>query len=484
MSDLPKINGREVTKEEFEEIRSILSSSQIEISILEDQEFSGSEIDTFVDQNKDGKNFLHDLANRSKQLGFDKYARFSEILKNAGYNLYDHVTDFQESLDDEIIYPDPINNHSNDYKNLWYDKSFVLKALELKKNVVWDKIPFQLRKDPDIILIGFKMNPATVTRAPAVGFTEDVIKALGKECVNSLQYQYLGQLVSWKEDSGGGLSDELIMSLCLANHNILAYLPSDKNVEVWKKIATVLKAKHLFPEGYLDGSYEFFLDKVKTATTFPGRFQSFETLAEIVKSQFPPPPTDARPVALLLYTKRDWNDAFEFYPLADRFVEDGQYRVVYREVKNEDEMLRVISEISHDGNQPIDTLVIAGHGYSQGIALGGPDPRNYSRSYHAMNEKDYLTTGDLTEKRFSKLYKYLKPEAQVLLYSCSTASGGEKTPYNFANQFTYSLRKSTTLYASEHPSNIIDFKISDERKLKITWFDQLDYYETQGKRRR
>ena len=72
MSDLPKINGREVTKEEFEEIRSILSSSQIEISILEDQEFSCSEIDTFVDQNKDGKNFLHDLANRSKQLGFDK----------------------------------------------------------------------------------------------------------------------------------------------------------------------------------------------------------------------------------------------------------------------------------------------------------------------------------------------------------------------------------------------------------------------------
>ena len=210
---------------------------------------------------------------------------------------------------------------------------------------------------------------------------------------------------------------------------------------------------------------------VKRQTEFPDRFHSFASVAMLHQSGLSLfDPEDTRPVALLAYNTTDYNRAFEMPAVIEGFSQDERFRTVYVEVSNEADLNRVLREASDDGERPLHTLVLAGHGTPTSLQLGEEQDQ--------CDEESYVDLVDFGQGDFVELHRYVR--GQVLLYSCSNAAGGEAYK-NLANMAGQNLNRETRIYATQEPANIQRLKIREDLSLSIQWWTPWDY-ERNGSR--
>lgn len=175
---------------------------------------------------------------------------------------------------------------------------------------------------------------------------------------------------------------------------------------------------------------------------------------------------DPRPLAVAIFPKTDHNGAFESYsyPTIERLMELG-YRVVYYEAGYEHEAERYLSEVAGGGKRKADIIVLSGHGTSTTMALSGAD---FGLGGIMDNEKIYIDTSDFKSGDLDiNLPKYLSPDGDLVLCSCSNGEGRDKNPDNLANTIARTLPKGVTVHSSDRPANIASIDRGDDGRIKV-----------------
>lgn len=329
-----------------------------------------------------------------------------------------------------------------------------------------------LKMDRDFILAAVKQN------GRALKYTDESFKK-DREIVLAAVRQDFWALEhadpSLKKDG------DFVYAAAKANVNVLGETCISKNIResVWKR---VLEESNNFkglniPKSSL-ASYELFTKHIKEKydIEFLTRFRSIDTLVEVLKTRDKPvDPNDKRPTAVVIFPKMDGNGAFKKYPTVDRLVELG-YRVVYSEVSDEVQVERRLSEATDGGKRKADLIVLAGHGTSEALALGGSYLESGVMTDH---ETKYIDTSDFKNGWLDiNLPKYLSSNGDLILDSCSNGEGGKENPKNLSNTIARIMPSGVQIQSSTVPMNIINiFKING--KLKMEWTED-SLYTTKG----
>lgn len=164
------------------------------------------------------------------------------------------------------------------------------------------------------------------------------------------------------------------------------------------------------------------------------RFSSVEELERVLAAN---QPLDPRPVALLLFTRDDYNGAFAHASV--QMYESVGYRVVYREASSQGEASRVAADVRRSVGAPLSLLVAGGHGVQAALNFGATGT-DQSR----LDTYDADALGTLTS--------VLASDGQVILIACSTAEGGASA-HNLATALA-SRRPGIEVFAPIAPSNL------------------------------
>ncbi len=268
-----------------------------------------------------------------------------------------------------------------------------------------------------------------------------------------------------------GTSSELLSNVdlmkLLARHDwrVVYSLTSPVVEEVWRSITEPLREEAASWPFSMESLEDFERSLAEQGVEFPGRFQSLQHLAEAIR-QRKLEGTDQRPVVLLIYPSADWNGAFDAYPVADQLIESGLYRVVYYEAGSDQEAEEILRRITKDGENPVHTLILAGHGTSLDLAWA---TGNEDASRLEIRDFDGDPLGDLIAKSVTR---------QVVLYSCSTGEGREKG-FNLTNAMADRLSKGVRLISPDKATNIRKMTIEEGGDISIEWAQE-GGYETRG----
>ena len=171
--------------------------------------------------------------------------------------------------------------------------------------------------------------------------------------------------------------------------------------------------------------------------TFPQRFESIETLFELIKNRLTANVPDGRPLAVVIYPKTDWNTAFEqsAYEL-QRMTKT--YRVLYYEVSSDEQLVESFREAT--SGEKASLVKIGGHGVVNALHLG-----------EGESEDRYLDTKDVAEMK--KMMGRIEKNGHLVLLSCSTGYERDKGKKNLAN-FISRFFPAVTIYAPILPDYI------------------------------
>lgn len=433
-----QINGKLVSNQEFEELRRVFLQTPRKEIVKEgfaDGEVSSAEIDQFLDFDEDGRARITDWKVLKGPEASKIFSDIKSLLRRYDFRLEDHI----------IV---PINGY------YWPES--------------W---PSYIRSDRDMFLVAVKQFAYDLKCADE-NFRKDweIVLAAVKE--NSLALRFADDALQ---------TDPLFLAeAVLVDFNVVRSI-SDRELQqrVWKNALETLHREGLaFPKemevdiaGFVNGLRD------RQITEFPRRFRSLKTIHAIWQNKEKAPPPD-KPVALLICTKNDEDRAFAQYPLEDRFVESGLFHVLYYEVSEEKDVYRLLKEVSKGGKQPIHTLVLAGHGTKETLALDGKDDWGIVGLGGLPIEGEealYIDVRDFRDGEWDQLDHYLSPTGQVLLASCSNGKGGEGSD-NLANAFLKKVSKGVRIYSAQGDTNISNLVIHPDLSLDITLEDGVDAY--------
>ena len=156
----------------------------------------------------------------------------------------------------------------------------------------------------------------------------------------------------------------------------------------------------------------------------------FETLSAIVKNRLENKP-DNRPVAVIMMATNDHNGSQVYTEARIKELIKNGYRVMLYEPKNTETLSESIAEVGK--KQPIDVLMVEGHGSVDGIELSS------QRNYGSLTG----STGRISASELSGLFdaKYLNKDFVIALISCSGGEGGNGNPQNLGNSLRSELSR-------------------------------------------
>ncbi|MEA3493408.1 MAG: DUF4116 domain-containing protein [Candidatus Margulisiibacteriota bacterium] len=150
---------------------------------------------------------------------------------------------------------------------------------------------------------------------------------------------------------------------------------------------------------------------------FPSRFKELHAIKEIIENRLNPDKIDGRPLALLVYPKKDGVNVFKMNQIAE-LIKHG-YRVLYFEAREEKDVYGALKE--NTKKQKANLFVLAGHGVQERTALGAEDPA----AKKGEREELYIDLSDEAEMIDLGLSNSLAGNSVIVLYSCSTGKGRE-----------------------------------------------------------
>lgn len=249
------------------------------------------------------------------------------------------------------------------------------------------------------------------------------------------------------------------------------------------------------PTKHLDDILPFLKPRLeKLDIDFPKRMQDLATLATILENR-DRPQNNGRPIALLIFPKTDWNEAFNNGLIRD-LVNSDRFHVLYHEADGDKQLQHVIDEVSKIYRKPIHTLWIAGHGEQTSLRLGttpeGIDwkffifpiqfPIMAYEAFKRLTKSYWLDNNDLEKEGGigKSLYQAMDPHGQIILYSCSTGRG-EKQGDNLANRIAELVPPGVRVISPTEPAGIKQMTVKEDGTLEIQ-FASGDTYITNGSR--
>lgn len=311
--------------------------------------------------------------------------------------------------------------------SLWQNKTFVMAAVE-KEGLALNYASEDLKNDRDVVMKAITQNPKAIQYSP--------------------RYQDLPERALTIDPAEAG----------------------------WQMFLTLYKGpiqSHLQPSEYRDHSSMIAALKQRYNIEYPERFLSADILFNIIDQRaLASDSNNSQPSAVLVYPKTDRNTAFTQYPVAERLMALG-YRVYYHEAGTDEEITTILETATAAGKKKASVVVLAGHGTPDSLQLGARDIGE-ERTAHL---KKFLDVTDFQSGCKIDFRKYLAPDGDLLLYSCSNGSGGEKNPNNLANTMARH-NPGVIIHASTLPANIasLDADIENGRpRLRVKWTED-SYY--------
>jgi hypothetical protein len=196
-------------------------------------------------------------------------------------------------------------------------------------------------------------------------------------------------------------------------------------------------------------------DLKKLDIDFPGRFKRLSVAMEIIENRRNPNRVDGRPLAILVYPKKDWGRVFELNQMTE-LVNRG-YRVLYFEAREEQQVYQALKETTT--TQKADLFVLAGHGVQDRTSLGAEDPAGKK----GEREELYIDISDEAEMIAMGLSDSLAQDSVIILYSCSTGKG-RKERLNVANLMK-KVFPQATVFAPTEPTIILGYVYDKNGKI-------------------
>jgi uncharacterized protein DUF4116 len=151
------------------------------------------------------------------------------------------------------------------------------------------------------------------------------------------------------------------------------------------------------------------------------RLRSADLLDKVLRNRLEPRGADARPIATVVFCKEDTdhNGAMLRHNLDEL---SRHYRVMYYEARTDRELVDALKDAGRDGAASL--VVLGGHGTWNGINLGSVEGRIDGEKALDLEDERLLWNAGLDSA--------IRPDAKVVLLSCSTGKGRD-SENNMAN---------------------------------------------------
>lgn len=349
------------------------------------------------------------------------------------------------------------------------DKKILMQALALD-DAPFSHAPDSLKKDPDI-LRQLTTNPDTSLRYVPDSERkkiEVVLPALANDihnlryCDKNTRHHPLVMALTLKLDPLALLYlDEKLITEELFRHNLAVH-------------------KITVPQILSGMPFQKILRLIHKITRFPARFASLQDLLNLaaVRFELNQGLVTNKAIALLLYNTADANGAFDYPKVVSAFAQNKNFISLYYEIQEDRDIENILSAVKRKTGKPIHTLVIAGHGSRHEILLG-PGKAKDESTETLPRDKNKLQSSDFSRHSFKNMRHHLTPDAQILLYACSTGEGGALAR-NLPNTMARQLHVKTSIHSAETSTNVDRIEIDPlTLRFKIEWNGSRDYV-TQG----
>ena len=283
--------------------------------------------------------------------------------------------------------------------------------------------------------------------------------------------------------------------------NVLAYernfhaLDSIRDDEergrVWEAVIRYLRQSGVrIPEEGMETYESFFQRLRRLGDHLPDRVSSLRSALELIGNQdrFEDPERASglgveRPILVMIGAEADHNGAFlarNGFTSLETTVRENQFDVLYVEAGTDTEAEAALLDIHERTDRRIHTLIIAGHGVRRALFLGDPMAPSPTESA----EESIIDPADFRDGEWSGLDRWMAPDGQILLLSCSTGApaprtanaqssqngdAGEVSDANLADTFRRAA-PGRDVYAPEGPTRVPALKFDDETgAIRVTW---------------
>jgi Domain of unknown function (DUF4116) len=201
------------------------------------------------------------------------------------------------------------------------------------------------------------------------------------------------------------------------------------------------------PPAHLRHAYQALVDGLRHRDiAFSRRLHSSAIAREIMRNRDAIDRADGRPLAVVVYPKKDWNGAFEYNQIAS-LIERG-YRVVYFEISLASQLREVMTAAA--SAQKISLLIVGGHGYLTHVAFGGEDRERVTEE---EQRKYYLHVSDPSV--LDGLQGFMEEDSVIVIESCS-AGAGKETTTNVSNMVRTAFPQSR-IFAPTVPAGVGEY---------------------------
>lgn len=339
----------------------------------------------------------------------------------------------------------------HDPKGFTQDKSFIKEALQ-KNPSVFGEMSKEWRYEPEYLQVFMEKNDWTWLRNTK---EPELTEVLNRPSMQDILKQAIQQdHLSWHDVPATLLKDPSVL-VNVVTHNRTAF--SDPKMQaivggdrelmkacltadplLWDMLSRSQQRTLRRQEPALEAAYKQLDNTLKQLNLecLPDRVQKTDTIYEIIRNRTTPDVNDPRPLAVVFYSPKDWNGAFKHNDLDE--LTKG-YRLVYREIETDHQMIRELKESTQ--NRPTSLLVLGGHGEQTATHWGG----------WGILERTLLDLSDHKQLKEADFGSCLAPGGHVILQSCSTGEGRENAR-NIANMMG-DVIPHATIYSPTIPTN-------------------------------
>lgn len=348
------------------------------------------------------------------------------------------------------------------------DRTLVLAAIHQNGNALQYAAP-ELQDDAEVVLTAVR------NRGEALEFASPRLRADHNTVLSALQNNWtaLRYVPPPLRDHPDLVAEALLININVIDH-MGALLDKATLAKAWPVVVGRLTAEGLhLPVEAQKGVDEFFTAlKALNITHHGDRFQSLRTLITVWNNRISQPPPN-KPIALLLYAATDKRSMFATEaPIPDALVADGRWHVQYFEVNREEQVWKIMRDVSREGKTPIHTLVLAGPGRFDALKLSAEnlDMSSTPRTDWMPSQEEglFLDVGDFAQGDFAPLRKYLAKNGQVLLPFGEAGAGG-KYKLNLANALARQAPAGVHFLSSRQNVTYDGLKIGADMSLQPEW---------------
>lgn len=367
------------------------------------------------------------------------------------------------------------------------DRAIALLAVECDEKS-WKYLPLHLRKDATFRRTAFQKNPLLLK---ILGLSDDrtsALSAVSRSWVafDQVSPQLRNDPMIARRAMATNLGALLFLGPRLARNGqflLTVFHPGNRNLlaedialfehirpslrpHIWRDLVTRLHRQgHPMPRKHMH-SYSAFKRHLRSSGITLKRFWSLTVALHVLHTRNNMERLSRdKEIAIVFTGTADHNGAFERNGshTAD-LVKNGRFHVIYVEGRRDNGLPKILAEVHRRTGRKVHTLFVGGHGSEQSLALSAGDRR--IKKINDPEERE-IDPSDFHDQEFRRLARFIKPDGQVLLNSCSNGAGGHYHD-NLANMWAELLPK-RRIYSNRMAGSIGQLDFNKDLSLRVSW---------------